>query len=156
VTEFERGHVHVGEAPASITAGRSRASGARCVAKLELGNEDESDHHPRWFTTRWSEMPRIKQIAAMLLLGVGLSFALLALTIFLAPFVATFAGTYEGGAQAWGGFLFYLLIALPACGATGAAIFLRGWRESRVGYIVLGVLFGVLLLVFLVAAVCAL
>src|SRR4028118_1007402 len=98
-------------------------------------------------------MPRAKQIVAALLLSIGIGLTLLALVIFAAPFIATPAGTSEAGEAGRGAILFSLVLAVPACITTLAAIYLRGWSQARAGYVTLGLLFGVPLLTFLAAGI---
>jgi hypothetical protein len=94
-----------------------------------------------------------RRSVAGVLLAFGIFFTVLALAAFAMPFIATLTLTYEGGAQAWGAFLFYVLLAVPACICTPAAVLVRGWRAARVGYITLACLFGIPLLTFIAALI---
>jgi hypothetical protein len=83
----------------------------------------------------------------------GIMLALLALVIFAMPFIAALAHTYEGGAQTWSALFFYVLFAVPATKFSGIAVTLRGWREARMGYVTLAILYGIPLLVLIAAVV---
>jgi hypothetical protein len=94
-----------------------------------------------------------RRVFAGVLLAFGIVFTLLALGIFAVPFISALTHSYEGGQQAIGAFILYLLLCLPACGFTFTAILLRGWREARAGYITLACLFGIPFLTFIVALI---
>ncbi len=81
-------------------------------------------------------------------------FALLALFFLSLPFIASITGTYEGGEQVIFAFFLYGLMNLPSLLFCGLSIVIRGWREARAGYITLGVLWGVPL-ILLVAGILA-
>jgi hypothetical protein len=88
---------------------------------------------------------------AKVFFALGVFLAILALTCFSMPIIAAAEGTYEGGVQGIGMFYFYILLALPATALIGASIWLRGWKESRAGKIVIVLLFGIPTLIFLIA-----
>lgn len=78
-------------------------------------------------------------------------FAATALMIFVMPFIASIAGTYDG--EAAGALVFYFLPAFFSCACLAVSMFVRGWREARWAHIVLACLFGIPLLVFVVGII---
>jgi hypothetical protein len=91
-----------------------------------------------------------RSIGTKITLGLGSFLALLALVGFSMPFVAVAAGEYEGGEQSLGGVMLFCLFAAPATILLGASALLRGWKEARAAYYVLGVMFGLPFLVLVV------
>lgn len=100
-------------------------------------------------------MTDVRRILSGICLGLGIIFTPLAFFFLSLPFIASITGTYEGGEQAIFAFFLYGLMNLPALLFCGLSIVIRGWREARAGYVTLGVLWGVPLLLLIAALVSA-
>jgi hypothetical protein len=87
-------------------------------------------------------MTKVKPIACKLCLGFGIFFVVLALLCLSMPFIAVLTKSYEGGEQAWGAFMLYFLLAMPA----SISIFIHNRlcdpERKRLGRIILAILFG--------------
>src|SRR5688572_20023303 len=98
-------------------------------------------------------MSSTRIIISKVLLVFSIFFTALALLGFAMPFIAAATGSYEGGEQAIGGVIFYLLLGFPAFLFGVASVLVRGWREARTGYVILLCLIGVPTLTFVAALI---